>query len=323
MSLAAAMLLSACSAIGGGGESAPAVALVPEEAPAAAKAAPHAISNKPIPILVNDVPITQFDISQRMRLMRLGGAKSSTAMAADELIDETLQSLEAQRRGINVPPQQVEAAFASIGQRMKMSPPQLSAALKGDGIEPETLKKRLRAQMIWQQLVQYRTQTKAAVKAADITNALLEKGDPSGITVTEYILQQIIFVVPDGSSTGLAAQRRNEAEAFRQRFRGCDTALEQAKQLRGVVVKDLGRRNSAELTGTDGAEILKTPVGKTTRPFMTDQGAELIAVCSTRDIQSTSVVRAQVENQLYLQQAEGLGADYLKELRDRAIIEYR
>jgi hypothetical protein len=34
-------------------------------------------------------------------------------------------------------------------------------------------------------------------------------------------------------------------------------------------------------------------------------------------------VRADVENSLYLKQAEGLGKDYLKELRDRAIIEYR
>jgi peptidyl-prolyl cis-trans isomerase SurA len=317
------MAVAACSASNGARESAPAVALAPETAPAAAAATSQAISNKPIPILVNDVPITQFDISQRAKLMRLGGSKSSSQAAAQELIDETLQSLEAQRRDINVSGAQVDAAFEGVAARLKMSPAQLTAALRSEGIEAESLKKRLRAQIIWTRLVQFRTQTKAAVKATDITTALLEKGDPTSMTVTEYILQQIVFVVPAGSATNLYAQRRSEAEAFRQRFRGCESSLEQAKQLRGVVVKDIGRRSSAELGGPDGDEILKTTAGKTTRPLQTDQGVQLIAVCATKDIQSTSAARSEVENQLYLAQAEGLGADYLKELRARAIIEYR
>ena len=49
----------------------------------------------------------------------------------------------------------------------------------------------------------------------------------------------------------------------------------------------------------------------------------MIAVCTTRDIQSTAAVRSEVEDQLLLKQSADLGKDYLKELRDRAIIEYR
>jgi peptidyl-prolyl cis-trans isomerase SurA len=70
-------------------------------------------------------------------------------------------------------------------------------------------------------------------------------------------------------------------------------------------------------------QLRKTAVGKAGPPAQTEQGIEVIAVCSTRDVQSTSAARSEIENELYLQQAENLGADYLKELRDRAIIEYR
>jgi peptidyl-prolyl cis-trans isomerase SurA len=77
------------------------------------------------------------------------------------------------------------------------------------------------------------------------------------------------------------------------------------------------------LSGPEGEAIKKTAVGKTAPPNQTDEGIELIAVCATRDIQSTAMARAEVENELYLEQASNLGADYLKELRDRAIIEYR
>ena len=96
-----------------------------------------------------------------------------------------------------------------------------------------------------------------------------------------------------------------------------------AQKLRGVVVKDMGRRDSTQLEGPDGEAIQKVPAGKTAPAVQTKQGIEIVAVCATRDIQSTSAARADVENSLYLKQAEGLGKDYLKELRDRAIIEYR
>lgn len=320
--LLGAVLLSACAS-NSGRDSAAAVALVAEDPPVATGSTGGAISNKTIPILVNDVPITQFDISQRVRLMRLGREKGGTREAADQLINETLQDLEGQRNSIRVPNGAVDNAFASIAQRMKMSPAQLTTALRSEGIEAESLKKRLRAQMLWQRLVQQRTQMKAAISSQTVTAALMEKGDPTQMTLTEYMLQLIVFVVPEGSSPNLYSQRRREAEAFRQRYGGCEGALEQAKALRGVVVKDLGRRDSGQLGGPQGEAIANTPVGRAGPPTQTEDGVELIAVCSKKDVQTTSVARAEVENELYLQQAENLGADYLKELRDRAIIEYR
>jgi peptidyl-prolyl cis-trans isomerase SurA len=217
----------------------------------------------------------------------------------------------------------VDAAYASIASNLKMTPPQLTQALAGQGIDSATLKDRIRAQMTWEQLVVGRTQAEAQVKNADVTQALLAKGDPASMTTTEYTLQQIVFVVPSGSSSALYAQRRREAEAFRSRFTGCDHSLDQAKQLKGVVVKEIGRRDSSQLQGSQGDAIQKTPPGKTAPPTQTDQGIELIAVCSSRDVHSTAIAQAEVENTLLSKQSVEIGKEYLKELRDRAIIEYR
>ncbi len=278
--------------------------------------------NSSIPILVNDVPITAYDINQRFKLNKLGGGKATQTDAQDELINETLELLEAQRRGVGVTDAQVDAAFASISQRLKMSPAQFTQGLASQGVDSSSLKKRLRAQMIWGQLVQQRTAMKASVKSEDI-QAVLETKDAKALTINEFTLQQIVFVVPSGSSANAYLQRRNEANAFRQRFPGCDQSLAKAKLLRGVVVKDIGRRDSTQLTGPAGAEIQKTQVGHAAPPNQTDQGIELIAVCASRSIQSATAARTEAENDLYIKQAEGLGKDYLKELRDRAIIEYR
>ncbi len=276
-----------------------------------------------IAVLVNEDPITDYDIAQREKLMRLGGTKTSTKIATDELIDETLEMYEARKRGVKVSNAQVEGAFAAIAQQLKMTPAQFSKALTSRGVDPSSLKQRLRAQLTWQYLVRQRTQSKAQVKSQDITTAVLAKGNPNQMMLNEYMLQQIVFIVPQGSPPSLYAQRRREAEAFRQRFTGCDNSIAQAKPLRGVVVKDIGRRDATQLNGAEGDDIKKTSAGKTAPPYQMNEGIELIAVCSVRQVQSTAAARAQVTNDLYLQQAKNLGKDYLDELRKAAIIEYR
>jgi peptidyl-prolyl cis-trans isomerase SurA len=276
-----------------------------------------------IAVLVNEDPVTLYDIQQRVKLMRLGGAQASEKTATDELIDETIMLYEGRKRGISVPQQQVDNAFASIGENMKLKPPQLAQALGSQGIDAETLKRRLRAQITWQYLVQRHTQLTAKVTSNDVMNALLAKGDPSQLTITEYILQQIIFIVPKDSPPAAYTQRRREAEAFRQRFQGCDKSLSQAKDLRGVVVKDIGRRDTTQLNGPQGDVIKKTPVGKTAPPTQFDEGIEVMAVCATRDVQSNAGARAEVTNDFYLKQSKDLGKDYLAELRKGSIIEYR
>ena len=276
-----------------------------------------------IAVLVNEDPITNYDISQRQKLMALGGAKSSSKMATDELIDETLEMYEARKLGVKVPDAQVDGAFASIATGMKLSPATLTKALASRGVDGSSLKQRLRAQLTWQYLVQRRTQSKAMVKTQDVTSAMLAKGDLNQMTLNEYILQQIVFVVPEGSPASLYAQRRREAEAFRQRYQGCDNAVAQAQQLHGVVVKNIGRRDATQLNGAEGEDIKTTEAGKTAPPYQMQQGIELIAVCSIRQVQSTAAARAEVTNDLYLKQAKDLGKDYLAELRKAAIIEYR
>jgi peptidyl-prolyl cis-trans isomerase SurA len=151
----------------------------------------------------------------------------------------------------------------------------------------------------------------------------LEGSNPDKIKMTEFTLQQIIFVVPKGSSAGLIAQRRREAEGYRLRFAGCDKSIEQAKGLKGVVVRNLGRRTSDVLTGDDGKEVQATPVGKTTRPAVEDQGVTLIAVCSTRQLDSNAAAVSQMEDKLTLEHGKDVGKDYLQKLRDKAIIKYR
>jgi peptidyl-prolyl cis-trans isomerase SurA len=275
-----------------------------------------------IKVVVNDQAITSFDIAQRLHLMQLTHEKGGEKAAIDGLIDEVLEVAEAKARGIDASDQRLSAAYAQIAQNMKMSPPQLDKALGSQGIVPETLKRRIKAQMVWSQVVALRARYQVTVKSSDVTAALFAK-TPDKLEATEFTLQQIIFVVPKGSSAAYSQQRRREAEAFRGRYAGCDKALDQAKGLRDVTVRTLGRRMSADLTGKDGEDVQRTPIGKTSTPHSIDSGVELIGVCDAKKVTGDSIARAQIEDKLFLEKGKDVGKDYLKELRDKAIIKYR
>lgn len=285
---------------------------------------PARAAQSSIKVIVNGDIITSYDIAQRTRILPLMGTKGGEKKATEDLIDDTLKLQAARKRGLDIPEARVDAVFASMGKDKNLSAQQLGRELGRIGINADSMKFWIKAQMTWRELVQAKVRYEGQVKTSDIMAAMLQKkGDAESITQTEYSLQQIIFVVPGGSSNNDIAQRRREAEGFRLRFPGCENSLAQAATLKGVVIHNLGRRESNELRGAQGDEIKNTEVDKTTRPFQTDKGIELIAVCAKRDFQSDSAARAEVETQLKLEQAQTLGEDYLKELRDKAIIQYR
>jgi peptidyl-prolyl cis-trans isomerase SurA len=279
--------------------------------------------NESIPVVVNDHPITSYDISQRTKLMKLANPGSDEKAAREELVDEILELEEAGKFGIIIPPEQVEAAYSSIAQNLKLTSSTLTQALSGEGIDATTLKRRLLAQITWQQLVVKRAQETGQIKESDVTTALLAKGDPGTLKSKEYTLQQIVFVVPNGSPPAAFDQRRREAEAFRQRFQGCDNSLTQAKALNGVVVKEMGRHDATDFNGGDAQAIKDAKGGDTLRPTQTKQGIEIIAVCAVKDVQSTAAARLDIQNEIFQKESAGIAKDYLKALRAQATIVYR
>lgn len=272
-----------------------------------------------IEAVVNGVAITSYDISQRVALQQISGQSPSAATAEQELIDELIQISEAVRLGLRITNAQIDAAYAQIAAQVGLPVGQFNQALLQAGVAPDTLRRRLQAQIAWQNLLQARIGQGNAVRQEDVTAALLAAGRQNA-TVREYRLQQVIFVLPQGASSGLVGQRRNEAEAFRQRFGGCDNTLAQAAALREVVVVDIGR-DVSRLTSAQAADVEETNAGRMTRPQQTSRGIEVIAVCSITEVAANENARMEIQNELLIERADVVGEEYLAELRARAVIQ--
>jgi len=93
------------------------------------------------------------EIEQRLKFDRLSKHQEpSRREVIDELRADRRKLRYAQNAGIAVPDAQVDAAYANMARRMNWTPEQLSDALVRSGIDPDTLKRRIRADIAAQLL---------------------------------------------------------------------------------------------------------------------------------------------------------------------------
>lgn len=290
---------------------------------AASLAAVQPATANSIAVLVNDEPITEYDIAQRQRLLEATGDSASRQRAIDELVEQRLQLQAAQRVGVSVTPSDVDEAYADIAERTNMSASQFSQALDQIGVNPDSLKQRLRAQIAWRNVVRGRLQGEAESRQRDIEEALTERGEEATGTAVELTVRQIMFSMPEDASQQYVREREQDAQRFRSQFSGCDGAREIAGNFRDTAVQSPMRRNLGELP-PDAQEMLsELSEGEISTPNVTDRAVELVAVCDRREVQDTSGSRAEIEGMMLNEQGERLSRRLLIDLEQAAVVEYR
>lgn len=281
-----------------------------------------------IKILVNRSPITNFDIQRRAKFLQLRRVSGNrTKLAEKELIEQVLKLEEAKRRNVLANDQMVDQAFANFAQRNRASPAQMAGELNKLGVGSRHFKEFIRTQMSWQRAVQGRFRAETEQKSERDVVTQLRKSGSAKPEVTEYNLQQVIFVIPAAKrSQSLLAARKIEAQAFRQRFTSCEQSVNQAKELKDVSVVDRKRIMEPELPANWNEEIIQLNKNGLTRPKDTQRGVELMIVCDKRivsDDRAAQVTSQSSDFESFNEQGSKIGEDYLQTLAERSTIIYR
>ena len=208
--------------------------------------------------------------------------------------------------------------------RMRQNPKEFTDQLAKQGVMVETLKSRMKADLVWNQIVRGRFQASFVFNDKDI-QARLQAKHPDGVPTTQsydYTLRPILFVVPRGSPSEAYAARAKEAETLRGQFQNCEEGVVLARGMRFVAVRPPVVKNSADLPTQLRDILTKTEMGRLTPPETTQQGVEVYAVCARRDSDNAPEKKA-IRDQLANETFDTLSKSYLKELRGQAMIEYR
>lgn len=276
-----------------------------------------------IKYIVNSIPVTSGDIKHRAAFLRLQHRKGD---ATQEMIDQTLKLAEAKRLGIRISDQQVNEAYARFAANNKMQLKQLDGVMAQSGVTQAHFKDFIRAQMAWNQALGARARAEQGggndtglMDTQQAVRRMLEQGGNKP-SATEYMLQQVIFVVPADERKAILGKRKRAAEAMRARFNGCNTTREFAKGLIDVTVRDLGRVLAPKLPSDWAEQIKKTKTGSATPVHVTDRGVEFIGVCSAREVSDDRVAALVFEAEGAKGGDDALAKKYLGELKKDARI---
>ena len=284
-----------------------------------------------VAVIVNGDPITTYDIEQRTRFIKLVSHKSATRQQVlDELINEKLKIQVGKRYKLEITDSQVDTAYATMAKRMRLNPQQLTQALAHGGVDSSTLKSRIRADIVWGEIVRGKFAASFQFNEKDVLQALQtdkkdEKGDKSdkGAVGYEYTLRPILFILPRGAPAAAVEARRREAEAFRSRFQSCDAGIAFARALRNVAVREPVVRNSSDLAPALRDILDKTDVGKATAPEVTPEGVQVFALCAKKETKNNTPDEKQARDKLFAERFEQKSSRYLRELRKSAMIEVK
>jgi hypothetical protein len=253
--------------------------------------------------MVNGEPITNLDIEQRTKLNFLTTRKQMGRQEViEELTNEKVKIKEAKRFGVDPSPSDIDQAYAGMGSRMRLSTDQLTKSLESQGVRPETLKSRLKADMVWASLVRGRYKESLQVGEKEVAAAANEGGEASQTEAFEYKLQPIVLIVPRGSCRDRVAAQgsRNLARARPD--------LRAGQRLLQVDAERRDPRHRHQDVGRSPGPAPRTPGQDAGRSFDTARGYQT-------GRRNGGVVRPEGDQGRYAEEAGNSRKDVYREIR--------
>jgi peptidyl-prolyl cis-trans isomerase SurA len=277
-------------------------------------------------VMVNGDPITNYDVEQRSKLNFLSTHKSQVRQQViDELIDERLKIKEGKKYSVDPSSSDIDGLYSGMSSRMHLTPDQLTKSLATSGIRPETLKERMKAEMVWSSLIRgrYKESLQIGEKEVDKAAKSDETPEKSNTDSFEYKMQPIVLVVERGSPPAVTEARRKEAEALRSRVQTCEEANILFKSMQNAAIREAVTKTSADLPAPLRDMLDKTPIGHLTEPEVTKQGVEMVALCDRKPTTIDTPKKKEVRDKMFAEKYEAKSKAYLRDLRKAAMIEYR
>ena len=321
----------------------PAPLRVPD-APRPAPAAPPASRPGPdehvtdrVVAVVNNDAITLTELLEAIAVYRYENRQAGAGPPTDELvqqfitrmIDNRLQLQEAEREKIVVDDAEVEDEVADRMKRLNVpSRAELEKVLESRGVTIEAMKKRIRDSIRVQRVIRRKVTLRVSVTEVEIAR-YLEANRQKLETGLSYHARHILVLPEAGASDAGWETARIRAELLRtQILQGADFAELARQHSRDASARDggdLGTLKRGELAQDIEAQILALAPGEVSRPHRSQLGYHIFRLESKEALEGDGLerARAQIRDILFREKYEARLDAWLKEIKQRAIIEVR
>jgi peptidyl-prolyl cis-trans isomerase SurA len=266
---------------------------------------------------VNDDPITDYDIAERIKLNQVLHRPATRDAALEDIIVDRLKIGETLKFKINPTDQDIGNAIAVTARQMKTQPQAIIAGLQRAHVDQAEWKEHWKAEWVWG------AYTRAMNKMLDVSDSDVRAEaakEPNKTPSDQYTLRQVIMTLSPTASPAEVESRMREATQLRARFNDCAQGIQLASAIQNVAVKEPLTRSTTAL-GEQLRDLLdKTPVGHLTPPSRTTDGVEMVALCSKSALQDDTERDSQIRSELLDQRLQAASDKLLKDVRDHAVI---
>ena len=116
--------------------------------------------------------------------------------------------------------------------------------------------------------------------------------------------------------------RSGQANNYRSKFAGCDTAVDLSLAYTDAAVIDVGRRHATQLPEAIAKELAGLNVGGITKPRVVESGVSMLAVCEKTQAEDLTFIKGDLRAEQGNEALQGQVEKYLADLRARAKIIY-
>jgi peptidyl-prolyl cis-trans isomerase SurA len=292
-------------------------------------AAAATAENRGVLAVVNDQPITGFDVEQRIKMTSvLGSGKKLTRKEALELlINDILKRAETTRLKATLTEEQVDAAVERLAKGSGTTVEGLEAKLKTAGITMKALRAQLLTNLSFNRVLVGKYKIKPHVEDAEIDRKLAQlKQDPRLQPIQIFELREISLPMQSTGElvvTQLLQSRLMEAQQIQQKYTGCAKANEAVAGIFNIRISNVLQVQADKLPGKMRETLEKAGTKTLLGPMRAKDGIQLIAFCGKRMIAPEGPTREQVQRMLTEKVYDTYEEKYLRDLRRTALIDYK
>ncbi len=259
--------------------------------------------------VVEDEVILESELQKKVMAIRQGLMRSDTDMPSgialarqvlDRLIMEKIQISLAEKSGLRVDDETLRQAVQQIAQKNNMSPEDLRASLRAEGIEYPDFLEQIRGELAQQRLRSSQVNSQIKISDREVQNWIESRGKSGADANTEYLLGHILIATPQAAAPAAVQAAREKAEKLLDELRhGLDfrkAALSSSDSSEALKETDLGWRKLSEMP-TLFADLVPTlKKGDLEGPIRSPSGFHIIKLLDQRGSQMQSITKTRVRH---------------------------
>lgn len=278
-----------------------ALTLVATTAPAAELSKRGALMDR-VAAIVNENVVTTSELDEQVAMITERLEQQRTALpdaevlrkqVLDRLVVQEVQMQRANRVGIKISDEQLNAALADVAQRNNLRLADLPRALASQGVDYASYRDNMRKEITLTSLRQRDVIAKINVTPRELEQ-FIERQKRMPSETMEYNVSHILIAVPQEASQTQVDELAKRAQDIYVRSTGTEDfgrlAVAYSNSQTALESGSLGWRKGPELPTFFAEEIVKLKAGGISKPIRTPSGFHLIKLNETRDISGSSKV---------------------------------